>query len=34
MITTPTKKPITAAEKQATIAILQSVFTAVRVAHS
>lgn len=34
MIATPTKKPISAAEKQATIAILQSLFTAIRVAHS
>ncbi len=34
MITRPTKKPITATEKQATIAILQSLFTAIRVAHS
>ena len=34
MITQPTKKPITTAEKQATLSILQSLFTAIRVAHT
>jgi hypothetical protein len=34
MIQKPTKKVITTLEKETTIAILQSLFTAIRVAHS
>ena len=34
MIAQPIKKPLTTAEKQATLSLLQTIFTAIKAAHS